>query len=1077
MHRLTGFYLYNSNRLEKLLEKAVEVLDSMLCGDPLAPRDIVVQSGGMGRWLSLQIALMKGINANIVNLTVEKYLQKFASAMPGMDESDVYDPLNLRWTIYGILNDAPKSRYRELSSYISGDPLKRMLISVKLADLFDQYTVYRYDMISRWKEGKTANRGDRDETWQKELFMEMSGRFPGICDRAEFLEKFIRKCDGPVNIPDEMKGGVILFGISTMSEYHLRMFKAVSRHIPVHLFFMNPCREHWGDIVSTRKSEMFRMLDQDELHYESPNRFLADLGMSGRVFFLSLHETDVLDEDIFESPDDQKLSMLQCIQKEILDMNEEEAFELDDSIKINGCWGRTREMEVLKDELLRIFSADSDIRPHDVVVITPDIEEYAPYIEAVFGSGEKGPVIPFTVADRSARTDGKTVDAFLRILDLIDSDFLKTDILSIFEIEQIYKKFGMTRADLDTVRTAVESSGIKWGIDRRFREIKGAPPFEQNTWKFGFDRMLLGYSMPGGGVETFGQVMPFDEIEGQSARTIARFITFCEMLFRTWNSFCMERSLSDWAARLSGLVDELFIDESDTAEEIRFLRKIFDSLKIEERQSGISCSVGIRVIKSVLEDKIALNGFNRGFMNGSVTFCSIKPLRSIPFKVVCMAGMNDDVFPRDPKSTGFDLIRKHPALQDRNAKNSDRYFFLESLLSARKYFIISYNARNVRDSSFNICSSPVRLLSDYLSQKTCKGGRKNVFRETVHPLQPFSEKYFLKSSPLFTFSEKDYLAYCSFRAGTVNPPAEISARIQLPVKGDVSIELEDMISFFMNPPKYFLTKIAGVTVPYIKQEDPDSELFSIDPLSAFSFRSEYLEMHFSGLNSNDFKKRMRGFGRSPHGPAGKVLLDTVIREMEPYLSKVDGYRKKTAPEKVPFVVSINSSVGGLSVSGRFDSIYSDGQFFFKPAKNFSPRELIRWWIMHLLMNAADIKKSTYLCGLENDIEISPVKEPLMHLSSIAEVYFSGLSMPLPVTPFIIQNMNAELNRGETAGNAFAKMLEKKSSAWGGSEDDIPFRFTASMTGFYSGRADVANLVADISMKVSGAFEKYTKRSD
>ena len=1065
-----------TDELKALLEKAVKIINSMSCSNPLARRYVVVQSDGMGRWLSLETAEINGIYANTEHITVEKYLRKFASEILGLNYSEAYNPENLRWTIYGILNDAPKSRYREISSYTAGDPLKNLLISSKIADLFDQYAVYRPEMVSTWKTGKTLNRGDRDEAWQKELFTETVQKLNGLPDRASLLEEFIKKCDGTVEIPEETAGGIVLFGISAMSRYHQLMLRAVSKHIPVHLFFMNPCMEHWGDIVSTKKSGMFKMLDKEELHYESPNRFLADLGMSGREFFISIHEDDVIEEDLFEEPDDSGLSMLRCIQKEILEMNEDEEIRLDGSVKVNGCWGKTREMEVLKDELLSIFANDPEIKPHDVVVITPGIEEYAPYIEAVFGSAEGEPVIPFTVADRSARGDGKSVDAFLKIMNLLDTDFFKSDVMQVFEIEPVHRKAGMTKSDLETVMNAVDSSGIKWGIDKRFRELKGAPPYEQNTWKFGFDRMLLGYSMPGDGVSTFGQVMPYDDIEGQSARIIAKFMSFCEVVFKTRSSFGMDRSLSDWADRLNGFLNEVLIEDSGNAEEMRFLRKTFDSLRNEERLSNIKCALPLRVVKAVLEEKISMGGFNRGFMKGSVTFCSIKPLRSIPFKVVCMAGMNDDLFPRDPGSAGFDLIRKYPAQGDRNAKNSDRYFFLESLLSARKYFIVSYSARNVRDSSFNICSSPVRLLTEYLTQKTSETGGGSFFTETSHPLQPFSKKYFLKDSPFFTFSGKDYLAY-RFSRSVNDTEAQKTDRMSLPpLQGHIETVLDDMVSFFMNPPRVFLSKRAGAAMPYIEKEESDSELFSIDSLSAYLFRKEFLEMHLAGLSAADFRRKMRGTGMSPHGPAGKVLLDSVISDMEPFISKIDGYRNNAVPEKFLFSFPFDTSDGTMTLSGRLDTIYPDSQVFFKPGKTLNSRDIVRWWINHVVMNAAGIKKSTHLFTMDKDIEIMPLEEPLKYLSDIAGVYIRGLSSPLPVTPFIMQTMTDEMNRGEAQDSAFIKMLEKRNSPWGGEKDDIPFRIIAGMTGFYSGSAAIAKLVADISYKVCGNYSKYAERN-
>lgn len=1070
-----GFFLYNSNKLENLFDKALDVLGSMSTDNPLQKTEIVVQSDGMGRWFSLKTASITGIYANTINLTVEKYLQKFAIEVLNINCSDVFESENLKWTIYNVLNDAPKSSYKDLNDYIAGDPLKRFLISGKCADLFDQYSVYRFDMINKWKNGQPVQKNDRDEKWQKDLFIEVVSKFSGHKDRVDLLHDFIKKCDNIADLPDPYRNGIVLFGISTMSEYHLLMFKALSKLIPVHLFFMNPCMYYWGDIVTTRKSEASKLSGGEDLYFRSDNRLLADLGISGKIFFNSLHEADAIDVDLFENEHGAD-SMLKKVQKEILNMNEDERFVLDGSIKINGCWGRTREMEVLKDELLQIFNKNPHIRPDDVVVITPDIEEYAPYIEAVFTERNGTPVIPFSIADRSARSDGKTIDAFLKMLKLFDSDFLKTDVLSIFEIEHVHKKFNITRNDLETVRTAVEESGIKWGIDKRFREMKGYPSFEQNTWKFGFDRMILGYSMPGRGLDTFGGVLPYDEIEGTSAKTVAKFITFCEILFKTANSFNMDRSLIDWAARLNNMVDEVFMDDAQTADEIRYLRKIFDKLNSSEKLSGIKCAVPLRVIVEVLEENIASGGFNKGFLNGNVTFCSIKPLRCIPFKVVCMAGMNDDMFPRDPQSTGFDLIMKYPSPKDRNPKNSDRYFFLESLLSAREYFIVSYSARNVRDSSFNICSSPVRLLSDYLAQKTKCDKDHSCFKETIHPLQPFSEKYFLKDSQLFTFSQRDHKAHQSFKGRIEVKSTELS---QLPASINENLhnpDLNEFLSFFMNPPRYFLTKRLGITVPYMKKNDPDSEVFSIDNLQAYGYKNEYLDMYLKGLAVSDFKRKMKGTGRSPHGPAGQVLLNSAVKEMTGFLAKVENYRKGSVPEEFNFTKSVEVNGSRLEISGRLDSIYPGGQFFFKPAKAFNSKEKMKCWILHILMNALGMEKSTNLAAMESDIEIKPVKDPEGVLADLAGIYLAGLLRPLPVTPYIIENILIEMNKGENASDAFAKMLEKKAGLWGGSEDDFAFRTVADMTGFYSGSDEVVKFVTDIAQIAFGKFEQYKEES-
>lgn len=71
-------------------------------------------------------------------------------------------------------------------------------------------------------------------------------------------------------------------------------------------------------------------------------------------------------------------------------------------------------------------------------------------------------------------------------------------------------------------------------------------------------------------------------------------------------------------------------------------------------------------------------------------------MRSLPFKVICLLGLNDGDFPRNTKAAVFDLVAKHPAKGDRARRDDDRYLFLEALISAREILYLSYIGRDIR---------------------------------------------------------------------------------------------------------------------------------------------------------------------------------------------------------------------------------------------------------------------------------------------------------------------------------------------------------------------------------------------
>ena len=820
-----GFFVYQSRDLRLLFKKSFQVSKSLETSDPLEKKFIVMPSDGMARWYSLETARNEnlGICANIESLSPDNYLKRFAEMHLDIGHAEsAWDKNSLRWVIFEIFGiDVKGAEFKKIRNYFGSDSTRRYLLAGKITDLYDQYFIYRPEMIRSWKKGVTVKR-DSDEKWQMELFRKVSQKIDAD-DRVDIYEKFIEKCKDP-SVREKLKGkSALLFGISSMSRYHLDLFHALSEVMRVDLFFLSPSDEYWTYVRKKKNDD-----DPED------NRFLSDLGKSGRVFMDMLYSIDAVQPETLSEDEKIPETDLEKIKRDINEVSEDSHYDRksDGSVVINGCWGKMREVEVLKDQLLEAFDKDRDLKPSDILVMTPDIQGYAPYIRAVFDKKEGETAIPYSIGDVSVSKEGEVIPVFLKMLHLIGTVFKKSEVFSIFEKEAVHRKFRVEKSDLETVKTAVEQSGIRWGVDRRSRENMGFPPYEQNSWRFGIDRMILGYAMKGEGKKIFSGVMPYDEIEGASAVSIARFITFTEQLFKAVETFSMERPVYDWASRLNELVDEMFEVSPENSNEIRYLRMSFDRLRKSADLSEFKEAVSWKIVLNFLEEFLTGGSYGRGFINGNVTFCSMRPMRAIPFKVVCMIGMNDDVFPGQQVKDLFDLISKYPRPEDRNNAESNRYFFLESLISAHKRLIVSYNAKSVRDSSDNLMSSPVKLLKDYLDEK------KSGFKEVVQPLQPFSAKYFEEKEGLFTYSSANF-SIAQGLAGNLRKSSEIQT---LETDHETDIEFEDLIGFFMNPARSFFRKRLGVTFPYIQEKVDDSELFSINALDAYHFKNEFVKV-------------------------------------------------------------------------------------------------------------------------------------------------------------------------------------------------------------------------------------------
>ena len=359
-----------------------------------------------------------------------------------------------------------------------------------------------------------------------------------------------------------------------------------------------------------------------------------------------------------------------------------------------------REVEVLYDHLLALFDGDRELTPRDVLVMTPDINAYAPYIHAVFATPDEPRLkIPYSIADRSIRREGHISEALLGMLELVGSRFEASRLLNLLETPPIRHRLALGDDDLEQIRTWVAATRIRWGLDEGHRERLGFGAFAENTWKAGFQRLLLGYAMPGYGQHTFAGILPYDHIEGSSTAVLGTFLQFCEDLFAAVSDLDRPRPLAQWAEVLTGLLDHFFDSSDDSEKEMHTVRRVIGDLADQQHGSGFTEAVGIDLIRADLTQKLDTEALGTGFITGGVTFCAMLPMRSIPCKVIALIGMNDGAFPRQNRSPGFDLMARAPRRGDRSPRDDDRYLFLEALLSARSTLYISYVGQSLQDNS------------------------------------------------------------------------------------------------------------------------------------------------------------------------------------------------------------------------------------------------------------------------------------------------------------------------------------------------------------------------------------------
>ena len=1033
--------MYSSNRLEILTGALAEKLFTPL-PSPLAQEVIVVQSRGMERWISLQLARHHGICANYRFPFPNAFVYEvFRKVFPDLPERSPFEPSVMVWKIVKLLPTMIlQPEFEVVRNYLNNDAngLKCFQLAERIADLFDQYLLFRPEMILRWQEGQ-------DNHWQASLWRSLEVGCEGQ-HRAALARQFLEKIDDRPADLAELPERVSIFGISTLPRFHLQVISGIAKVIEVNLFLLNPCQQYWGDIASER--EIARAVSNqlalpEEVYLERGNSLLSSMGLLGRDFWDSINEFQILENELFREPTANHL--LSFIQSDILNLRDRGELEEtqfiaphDTSIQIHSCHSPMREMEVLYDRLLGMFDDDPDLAPRDILVMVPDIEAYAPYIEAVFDTpSNERERIPYSIADRSMRKESHVIDTFLAILELCRGRFTASDVLDILQSEAVQRRFDLTETDLELIRKWVRDTRIRWGIDADDRSRMNLPAFAENTWKSGIERLLLGYAMPIKNQQVFHGIVPYDNIEGTDALVLGRFVEFLDQLFSLVSSLEQSRTPKDWAAVLTELLEALFQPDEPAQNEMQAIRFALKELFEVAELADFNETIDLAVLKKSLRQRLEKETFGFGFITGGVTFCAMLPMRSIPSKVICLLGMDNDAYPRQTKALGFDLMAKHPHKGDRSRRNDDRYLFLEAILSARQKLYISYVGQSIRDNSAMPPSVLVSELMDYIESGFAISGESILERIfTVHRLQAFSLEYFRDDNEkLFSYSAANCAAAKQMLTSHAPPAPFIDKGLKTPEEQWKDVGLQDLCRFVRNPARFLLNQRLGI---YFGDESPvisGLEAFAMDRLEEYSLAQEMAQLKLEGHDLENLFPVQRAMGSLPHGTPGKCAYDDLSHAVKGFVDKTEVYLQNRIPEPL----NIELVAAGLRLTGKIDSIYRDRLVHYRYTK-LKATDHLRVWIQHLilcLIAPHDFEPSLVI-GLSPAakqpqwvaFEYAPVSGAQQVLEALLNIYWQGLVRPIHFFPKSAWEYAAVLMQG---GKSEGEAIKKAAAKWEGND--------------------------------------------
>jgi len=1110
-----GFMVVHGNRMQDLRAVAVEWLRRY----PLAPLEdevILVQSNGIAQWLKLALARDAdgpdggcGIAAALSIQLPARFLWEAYRSVLGPDSVQAESPFArepLSWRLMRLLPECLSDpAFAPLRRFLHDDHdlRKRWQLAGRLADLFDQYQVYRADWLADWAENRdqlNAARGqplslNAEQRWQPALWRAVLADLPEDerdSSRAAVHQRFMARIRTLDARPRGLPRRIVIFGISSLPAQMLEALEGLARVSQVLLCVHNPCEHYWADIVAERdllratrrrqapRPGMPAVLADEDLHQHA-HPLLAAWGKQGRDYIRLLDEHDdpqryrtLLEAlpwrriDLFDAQDgDSLLHQLQDDIRDLRPLAETRALwpaldpARDRSVRFHQAHSPQREVEILHDELLDRFQRDPSLRPRDIIVMVPDVEAYAPHVQAVFGQieAEDRRHIPFALSDQGTRGQDPLLIALERLLRLPESRFAVSDLLDLLDVPAVRRRFGIGAEQLPRLHAWVAGAGIRWGLDAAQRASLDLPEaLEQNTWRFGLRRMLLGYAVagpttghgggPAVGMQPWAGIEPFDEIGGLDAALVGQLDRLLAALAAWWDRLRIPAEPATWGLRLRGLL-EAFFDAREEAEQ-RVLSRLDEALEQWESACATATLVEMLPLTVVRESWLAAVDeprLSQRFLGGAVTVCTLMPMRAIPFRVVCLLGLNDGEYPRVPTPMDFDLMARDYRPGDRSRRDDDRYLFLEALLSAGEQLYISWVGRSIRDNAPRPPSVLVSQLRDHLASgwrlveaqadlqsgtaaqaDTATGGSGNDRADepdgerllralTVeHPLQPFSRDHFPADGqgPLFTFVRE----WAGMHEARIVPPAAVVPLAE-PTSGAI-LSPEGLGAFLRNPVQAFFNQRLGVHFDEALAAADDQEPFVLDGLAQWQLRDRLIRAAVATPEDGASEATvaasleavlagMRRAGQLPLAGLGAQLAEDLRASVTGLIassrSLAAAYPLRPVPPPVLRFehagLVLEGAVAGLRANAegapavlhhRAGRLQTGGQ----PAWRYDA--CCGVWVPHLLANARGLELSTFLVALDYTLHLAPLpaETAAQALSALLEGWRIGQSQPLPV---------------------------------------------------------------------------------
>ena len=924
---------------------------------------------GMERWLAQRMSdrlgagggRCDGVCANVEFPSPRRLVGDAVATASGIEaDEDQWLPERAVWALLEVVDGCLGEPWlASLAAHLGGPGddvdqarrARRFSAVRHLTELFDRYALHRPEVVRAWARGEDGG-VPADGVWQAELWRRLRARI-GVPDPAERVDGAcarLRDEPGIVDLPARLS----LFGLTRLPAGHLNVLRALAVGRDVHVFMLHPSPALWkrvaerGVLVTRRREDPTAALPA--------NRLLASWGQDSREMQLVLGASDFIDHH--HAVEYGTGTLLAHLQADVRAdrwpagaplPNEDDARPTldasDRSVQVHACHGRARQVEVLRDAILHLLDDDPTLEPRDVIVMCPDIETFAPLIQATFGAGEvfedddelealpadvRPPDLRVRLADRALRQTNPVLGVIGRLLDLVDERLTASQVLDFADQEPVRRRFGLDDDDLARIEDWVAASGIRWGLDAAHRKPFKLDALAAGTWRAGVDRLLVGVTMTEEEQRLFHDVLPLDDVDSGAIDVAGRFAELVDRLQHSLDALNQPKTIDAWTWAIAGAADALSTTSERDAWQRAELDRILGDVADEAAGSGSATSLVPAEIRALLSERLKGRPTRANFRTGHLTICTLMPMRSVPHRVVCLLGMDDGVFPRKSPRDGDDLMLADPHVGDRDARTEDRQLLLDALLAATDQLIVTYTGNDERTNLVRPPAVPIGELLDVVDRTVrTDEGRARERVEVRHPLQPFDPKNFtvgeLMPERAWSFDPVTLHGAEALTTERTAAPQFLSG--PLPPHDQTLVELEDLVRFAGHPVRAFLRQRLGISVGDYADELDDALPVELDALERWGVGQRLLDGVLAGANIEACIAAEIARGTLPPGKLATPVIDR-IRPIVAHIAaaaraELEGGGEEEAggqPASVDVKIALPD---GRTLSGTVPGVYGD----------------------------------------------------------------------------------------------------------------------------------------------------------